>query len=301
MVFYEAAGDLWEIIDIIADDLIADAAWEEGDATWDTSVKTGESARRVCHHIADDIWLSLIQGNVERQASPNAERAKGLIIVISDAWNAGTHVPEGNLQVAYVPFEGKSTTPVNADLADFQIVYKLFTGAGGFALVGVPPANATDNYQSNFIVIVERNASKLYADGYTNFYIFTDGNYIHARFHDNACGAALFGETVKWQRYTRPFLLQAHAEPAWERTYEAYKSVTNGKAYFTKPLLHNDTVGRTPWLQPLFWLAIDSAKANLADDDEIAMPAPDTQTYQVTVKDGPDSAVYIWYAIIKTE
>ncbi|GAH42944.1 unnamed protein product, partial [marine sediment metagenome] len=287
--------------DTIADDLIGDAAWEEGDATWDTSVKTGESARRVCHHIADDIWLSLIQGNVERQASPQAPRAKGLILVISDDWDGVNHEPFGNIQVAYVPFEGKTSAGVNADLADFQIVYKLFTGAGGFALVGVPPANATDNYQSNFIVIVERNASKLYADGFTNFYIFVDGNYFHAMFHDYACGASLFGEDVKYWKYTRPFLLQAHAEPAWQKPYKAYKSVTNGKAYFMKPILHNDLVGRTPWLQPLFWIAIDSSKANLADDDEIAMPAPDTQTYQVTRKDGPDSATYIWYAIIKTE
>lgn len=255
----------------------------------------------MCHHIADDIYLSLIQCNTQRQASPYAECAKGLIIVISDAWDGVNHEPDGTIQIVFVPFEGKSTTPVNADLADFQIVHKLFTGAGGFALVGIPPANATDNYQSNFIVVVERNASKLYADGYTNFYILVDGNYIFSRFHDYDCGADLYGENVRWQRYTRPFHLQAHAEPAWQKPYKAYKSVTNGKAYFMKPILHNDTVGRTPWLQPLFWIPISSSKANLADDDEISMPAPDTQTYQVTIKDSPDSAVYIWYAIIKTE
>jgi len=301
MVWYEAANDLWEIIDTIADDLIGDAAWEEGDATWDTSVKTGESARRVCHHIADDIWLSLIQCNTQRRDNPYSEHAKGLILVISDAWNAGTHEPDGNIQVVFVPFEGKSSSGVNADLADFQIVHKLFTGAGGFALVGVPPANATDNYQSNFIVIVERNASKLYADGFTNFYIFVDGNYFYSRFHEYPCGASLFGEDVKWHRYTRALQFQAHAEPAWQKPYKAYKSVTNGKAYFMKPILHNDTVGRKPWLQPLFWIPINSSKANLADDDEISMPAPDTQTYQVTIKNSPDSAVHIWYAIIKTE
>ncbi|MBA7684307.1 hypothetical protein ES703_92700 [subsurface metagenome] len=40
MTWYEASKDLWEIIDIIADDLIGDAAWEEGDATWDTSARS---------------------------------------------------------------------------------------------------------------------------------------------------------------------------------------------------------------------------------------------------------------------
>jgi len=300
MTWYEAANDLWEIIDIIADDLIGDAAWEEGDATWDTTTKTAENARRVCHHIADDIWLALIQSNLERISS--AYRGKGLIVVISDAWNAGTHEPDGNIQVVYVPFEAKSAAGIDADLADFQIVYKLFTGSGGFALVGVPPINATDNLQSNFIAVVERNTAKIYADGYTNFYIFTDGNYINtSQFNGYDCGAAIFGVAVRWYRYTRPFHLQTHEKPAWEEGYNAFKSIADGKAYFMKPILHNEVTGVYPWLQPEFWIATDSVKVNLADDDEIAMPAPATKKYQVTIKQSPDSALYIHYAIIKTE
>jgi len=297
MGWYEASNDLWEIIDIIADDLIADAAWEEGDATWDTTTKTNENARRVVHHIADDIYLALIQSNAERKA--NTYYGKGLIIVISDAWAANE--PSGNIQLTYIPFEARSAAGIDADLADFQIVYKLFTGSGGFALVGVPPINATDNLQSNFIAVVERNTAKLYADGYTNFYVFVDGNYINAQFNDYDCGAALFGVAVRWRRYTRALHLQAHEEPAYEAAYKAFKSLADGKAYFMKPVLHNEINGTFPWLQPEFWIAIDDTKANLADDDEIAMPAPDTKKYQVTLKQSPDSAVYIWYAIIKAE
>jgi len=302
MTWYEAVENLWEIIDQIADDLIALPEWEEGDATWDTTTKTSENARRVVHHIADDIYLGLIQSNFVRRAGAQSLYGKGLIVTISDAWAA--NAPSGNIQVVYVPFEADSSSAIDADLANFQIVYKLFTGAGGFALVGVPPANALDVYQSNFLVVVERNTAKIYADGYTNFHIFTDGNYIgygSDLFNTNNCGADLFGVNVRWYRYTHPFILQAHAEPAYEKAYKAFKSIGDGKAYFMKPVLHNDIFGVTPWLQPEFWIAIDSTKANLADDDELALPGPSTKTYQVTRKQSPDSALYLWYAIIKSE
>jgi len=308
MVWYEAAGDLWEIIDIIANDLIGDAAWEEGDATWDTTTKTVENARRVCHHIADDIWLSLIQSNFVRRAGTQAYYAKGLIIIISDAWNAGTHEPDGNKQLIYVPFEADNTVTIDADLADFQIVYKLFTSADGFALVGIPPINAADVYQSNFIVIVERISTKLYADGYSNFYIFVNGNNLRYQFNTYACGAALFGETVKMWRYSRPFHIQEYETTYYNamvheermRIYSAYKSLGDSKAYYMKPILHNELGCMYPWALAEFWIPIDNVKGNLADDDEIALPAPQTKTYQVTLKQSPDSAAYIYYAIIKT-
>jgi hypothetical protein len=305
MTFYQLTKNLWEIIDDIANDLIATAAWQEGDATWTTAVKTAENARRVVQHIADGMYLSLIQSNTQRQAGAQAYYAKGLIVVFSDGWNAGAHTPSGNIHIVYVPFEGKSATGVNADLAAFAIPYSLFTGSGGFALVGVPPINATDNYQSNFIVVVERNTAKLYADGYTNFYILADGNYINVAFNDYDCGAALFGVAVRWWRYTHPFHIQSHGTSAvpigYDRAYNAFKSIGDGKAYFMKPVLHNEITHVYPWLQPEFWIAIDSTKVNLADGDEIAMPAPATKKYMVTLKQSPDSATYIYYAIIETE
>jgi len=302
MTFYQLTKNLWEIIDVIADDLIATAAWQEGDATWTTAVKTAENARRVVQHIADGTYLSLIQCNAQRQAGATTKYAKGLLVVFSDGWNAGAHTPSGNIYVTFVPFECRNATGVNADLAAFAIPYSLFTGSGGFALVGIPPINATDDYQSNFIVIVERNTGKLYADGYTNFYILVDGNYLQTDFNTNNCGAALFGVNVRWYRYTHPFYIQSQgAGVGLDKAYSAFKSIGDGKAYFMKPVLHNEITNVYPWLQPEFWIAIDSTKANLADGDEIAMPAPATKKYMVTLKQSPDSATYIYYAIIETE
>ncbi|GAG25706.1 unnamed protein product, partial [marine sediment metagenome] len=91
------------------------------------------------------------------------------------------------------------------------------------------------------------------------------------------------------------------AQDGYQKAYSAFKSTGDNKGYFMKPVLHNDTDERSPWLQPEFWIAVDSDKINLADDDELVMPAPSTKTYQVTIKQSPDSAAYMYYAIIKTE
>jgi len=299
LTWYELSKDLWEIIDQIADDLIALPEWEEGDATWDTTTKTGENARRVVHHIADDIYLALIQCNTFRRAGSQALYAKGLIVVISDAWDGGTHEPSGNIKIVFVPFEADNST-VYADLADFEIDHQLFTGSGGFALVGVPPPHSSDIYQCSFIVVVERNTNKIYADGYTNFHMFVDGNNFNSLWNTQNSGAALFGVNVRWYRYTHAFNLQSYAD-AYQKGYYAFKSTGDNKAYFMKPVLHNDTNERSPWLQPEFWIAVSSSKTNLADDDVLAMPAPSTKSYQVTLKQSPDYTAYIRYAIIKTE
>jgi len=300
LTWYELSKDLWEIIDQIADDLIGDAAWQEGDPTWDTTTKTGENARRVCHHIADDIYLALIQSNTatSRRSGASALYAKGLIVVISDAWDGGAHEPSGNIQIVFVPFEADNGAVV-ADLADFEIDHKLFTGSSGFALVGVPPPNASDIYQCSFLVVVERNTNKIYADGFTNFHIYVDGNNFNSLWNTQNSGTALFGVNVRWYRYTHAFTLQA--QDAYQKAYLAFKSTGDNKAYFMKPVLHNDTGERSPWLQPEFWIAVSSSKTNLADDDVLAMPVPSTKTYQVTLKQSPDYTNYLRYAIIKTE
>ena len=298
MTWYDSVGKLYEIIDIIANDLIALADWEEGDATWDTTVRTSENAKRVVHHIADDIYLALIAGNLSRRAGTQAMYGKGLLLVISDAWNAGTHEPDGNKQIVFVPFEAHTAT-VTADMETLDITYEMFTGAAGFAIVGIPAIH-TDNRQSNFMVIVERNTNKLYADGYSNFYVYTTGNYISALFNTYTCGAAKFGLDVKYWKYTRHFNVQSQTNVL--TLYGLYISLADSKAYYMKPLLYNETdYYRYPWAQAEFFVPVNTAKLNVADGDEIALPAPETKKYQVCLKQSPDSATYIYFCIIKAE
>lgn len=292
-----SVAPLWEIIDKIAGDLIALPEWEEGDATWTTADKTLTNARRVCHHIADDIYLSLVIENGNQYHYSTSYRWRGLVIILSSAWDAGAHQPDGTKYYTFAGFEGDSST-VYGDLAVLGIDYRLFICPSGFALVGVPSPNTLDIYQSSFIVVVERNTNKIYADGFTNFYIFVDGNYYQSRFNTYATVFPLFGVNYKWWRYSRAFTLQSQS--GYETIYSAIVSQADDKVYFAKPILYNDGSNLSPIYQGEMFIMVDSTRG-LVDDDEIALPAPSTKKYQVTIKQSPDSAVYMQYGIMKAE
>ncbi len=282
---------LWEIIDQIADALIALPEWEEGDATWDTTTKTDQNARRVVHHIADDEYLSLIMGN---GTLTNVYKWKGLILIFSSGWDAVAHEPDGSKYYTFAGFESNGTN-LATDLALLEVDYRLFTWVSGFALVGVPLSHA-DIRQSCFIAVVERNASKLYADGFTNFYIFTDGNVYYPQFNDNQSTTPLFGVNYKWWKYSRPFAFQS--QTGFESPYDAIASRGDDKAYFTKPILHNAADHLSPIYQGEMFLMVDETRG-LVDDDEIALAG--TKKYQIAIKQSPDSIIYLSYAIMKAE
>ncbi|GAG25703.1 unnamed protein product, partial [marine sediment metagenome] len=133
---YEASvAPLWEIMDKIANDLIALPEWEEGDATWTTATKTDQNARRVVHHIADDIYLSLVMENGLQYNASGSYRWRGLVIILSSAWDVGAHEPDGTKYYTFAGFESDNST-IYGDLAVLDLDYRLFISSSGFALVG---------------------------------------------------------------------------------------------------------------------------------------------------------------------
>lgn len=297
MTFTAYVKPLHEIIDDIADALIATADWEEGDATWDTSDTTLQNARRVVHHIADDVYLSLIMENGSQYNYSTSYYWRGLFLVFSSGWDDVAHEPDGSMYYTFAGYNGRSTS-ISYDLAKEPVDYRLYTGVDGFALVGVPAPSAYFNRQSSFIVVVERNTSKLYADGFTNFYMFVDGNYLSTQYNTYNTAYTRFGNTFKWWKYSHPFVLQS--QTGWETPYDATLSRGDDLAYFAKPILHNDTDAKSPVFQAELFLMVDyfSKVGGLTDDDEIVMNG---KKYQVTVKQSPDSAVYMEYGIKKAE
>lgn len=286
----------WEIIDQIADELIALPEWEEGDATWDTSDKTLQNARRVVHHIADDEYVSLIMENGIQYHSASSHSWRGLVIIFSSGWDAVGHKPDGTKYYTFAGFEGAGAY-VTADLATLDVDYRLFTWEEGFALVGVPLPR-TDSKQSSFIAVVERNTVKLYADGFTNFYVFVDGSYFDSYFNSHTTNYKLFDVNYKWWKYSRPFTLQS--QTGFESPYDAIVSKGDDKAYFTKPIMHNAADNLSPIYQGEMFMMVTNDRG-LVDDDEIAEPGPSTKKYQVAIKQSPNFYSYMSYAIMKAE
>lgn len=296
-----SVNKLYEIIDKIADELIALPEWEEGDATWDTTVKTNYDAKRVVHHIADDIYLALVMENRKYQKSDTTYWT-GLVIIISSAWDAGNHEPSGSVYGTIVGFEQDTANAIEADLALLEIYFRLFTYSEGFTLEGVPSIHTADNSQSNFRAIVERNTNKFYADTFTNFYIFVDGNLFQSDLYNYDCSYSYFTAARKFRYYkiTRPFVFQ-HISSGIEYPLLARIMLSDSKVYYVKPIIHNDVDLKHPIFQAESYMDMTFDNYGFLDEDEIVEPGPSTKKFQVLLKQSPNSATYDYHIIMKAE
>lgn len=233
---------------------------------------------------------------------------KGIRFVFSASWDAGTHAYSTSNQSTFVGFEGRgrNNAYVNADLATLMVTYYLWVenNGNGFAIMGKPEPDATDAEQQSFIIVVERNPTKEYADGYTNFYLYSVMN-IYAELYDydnvtsiNRQRSYLRPFAFQWPDYTydttthpNGYGISFVATP----TYYAYKSNGDNKVYFVKPLMHN-TIGQiAPIFQgQLFFMW--SEGAGLIDGDIVSMEGSTTK-YLCKGLDSVDSTNRINYAI----
>jgi hypothetical protein len=312
MTYASGAKKLWEIIDDIAAGLIASPGgyWTDADVTWDTSVRTGNSARRVLKYLngSEEFYVALEQINQTNglyyfQANPYYY-GKGLRIVFSLTWDGTGHTYPASNQSMFIPFETNgngSSSYVSADLATLMVTYFLWYDATGFALMGKPEPSADVNQQS-FIAVVERNASKYYADGYTNFFGFSQLNILH--YYDGNLAS-----TTRQRGILRPFAFQypdGASRTSYANngngisfvplpTYYAYKSVGNGKVYYVKPIVNNLASQLAPILQSeLFFMW--SETLGIVDGDIVAIEGTSTK-YLCKALDSPDTTARINFAI----
>ncbi len=106
MTYASGAKKIWEIIDDIAAGLIASAGgyWSNGDATWTTTTKTGNLARRCIKYLngTEEFYVALEQINQTNgiyyyQTVGNRWYGKGLRIVFSLTWDSVNHTyPSSN-------------------------------------------------------------------------------------------------------------------------------------------------------------------------------------------------------------
>ncbi|SNQ59541.1 hypothetical protein [Candidatus Methanoperedens nitratireducens] len=310
MTYASGAKKLWEIIDDIAAGLIASPGgyWSDADVTWTTTDKTQNNARRALKYLngSEEFYVALEQINITNgyyyyQRNP-WYYGKGLRIVFSLTWDSVGHTYSASNQSTLIPFEARYNGGVTADMATLMVTYFLWYDATGFALMGKPEPNATDDYQGSFIAVVERNASKYYSDGYTNFFSFSQTSL--TQYADYALSSIQRPRGI-----LRPFSYQY---PDWASygsysnngngisfvplpTYYAYKSAGNGKVYYVKPIMNNLNSQLAPIFQSeLFFMWTESQ--GIVDGDVVAIEGSSTK-YLCKALDSPDSVSRINFAI----
>lgn len=205
---------LADIVEEIAVGLIASTGgyWTDADATWTTTTKTENNARRALKYEngTEIIYLALEAINETNGLQLNYTTwgscsyggytynyAKGIRITCSLTWDSVKHFYPLSVHTVFIPYEtygidygwsnwgnccnwgntvyGYTTTDISNTLLSLD--YWLWIDANGFALMGRPIANSTDPGQQSFIAVIERIPTKEFTDEYTNFFGFFQMNY----------------------------------------------------------------------------------------------------------------------------
>ena len=309
MGYTSGAKIIYDIIDEICAALIASSGgyWSDGDATWTTTTKTNENGRRCMKYTngAEVIYWAFEISNVQNTWY-TAQYGRGIVITASATWDSGTHTYPVSNQSTYIPFEAHTTTN-SIDLATLQCTYYLWVEAAGFVLMFKPEPSGNSEQNSIFLVI-ERNANKEYSDGYSNFYLMTLGN-IWGCLYSGGYDIALISK-YNWRCILRPFAYQ-YPNTSGSRYssgsngygvsyvpspgYYAFKSAGNGKVYYVKPIINNQSNQLSPIFQAELWFPW-SESIGLVDGDVIAIEGQTTK-FLCKSLDSPDSTARLLYAI----
>lgn len=233
---------------------------------------------------------------------------KGIRITFSQSWDYTAHTYPTSNQSSFIGFESCQYCGVSADLATLMVTYYLWVDSTGFVIMGKPEPTG-DNQQQSFITVVERNPSKEYADGYTNFFCYTAGNIWQQLYDGNNIGSIYRSRSI-----LRPFAFQ-WPDGGGQTTagangngisfvplpsYYAFRSgvvgtTGNNKVYYVKPMLHNMVGQIAPIFQSdLFFLW--SEGVGLIDGDVVSIDGRTTK-YLCKALDSTDSINRLTYAI----
>lgn len=279
-----------------------------GQLTVDAALNTAHATGNSVKGLTFEIYMAM---EIINQSSGlgfhyyNWKYGKGIRYVFSASWDALTHTYPTSNQSTFAAFENCDNCGNGVDLATMVVTYYLWLedNGNGFALMGKPEPTG-NSLQESFITVVERNPNKEYADGYTNFYLYTVTN-IYPELYEGSDVTSI----IRQRSFLRPFAFQwpdygsdttTHpngygisfiATP----TYYAYKSNGDNKVYFVKPLIHNAMGSINPIFQSsLFFMW--SEGVGLIDGDIVSMEGQTTK-YLCKSLDSPDSTSRINYAI----
>ncbi len=317
MVFSLGAKVLPDIIDEIASKLISSTdlvdnqpKWTDADTTWNTSNRTAINARRVLKYTngTEVIYLALESRN--SWYSPyDGHTAKGMRITFSATWDNINHTYGTTNQQSSMPFEDFSGIyqPLS-DLSTELLTYYLWVESNGFVLMAKPnPTGA--NYQNSFIMVVERNPNKEYADGYSNFYCYNVNNIWGSLSRVGFTYGDVQHSFLRPFAYDWPEVQNAGAIPFYycmasgsmERYY-AFLATANNVVYYRKPIISNNKiepgqadVAMAPIFTAELWFPW-SEQAGLVDGDIIQIQGSTTQ-FLCKSLDSPSNTNRLIYAI----
>lgn len=299
MPFFSGNMDMDGLIDLYADQLIATGAWVTADAGLPAGA---HPAARALQHATDPNFFVYMARRYTLNIA-NSWQANEILIQLSTGFNTGTHLPSGTIQTTGIMAEGAtSSQPGNYNKAGTHWTW--IDASGITSLVSWSPTSLVEF--STFFTL-ERNTSKEYADGFSNFFcasIPNDNPFLGS----NSAGGQYYGNgnsssNFDWQRalILRPFNFVEWNDynNSLAPFFGAYRSLANSKVYFEFPFFSNNQapLQRMPIAQTARFFLVQPGQG-LSDGDLVTyVSGPNTYTYLVKLLQSPDSVNYAPWAI----
>lgn len=319
MVYTSGLKVLASLVDEMANSLISSTDsvdglnhWSNADTTWDTSIRTGNSAKRALkYQNGSEIIYVAFEARNTWFGNWSDRSAKGLRITFSSSWDNITHTYVGAIQQTSIPFITYSGSQPTVDMASIMLTYYLWIESNGLTILAKPEPTGS-NGDNSFFIALERNPNKFYNDNQSNFYCYNIMN-----MWPTFCGYQWIAEPDLHRSFLRPFIYKwpgtnvsdrtplnySLAFGNFDRSY-AFKSAGNGKIYYVKPVIYNNLLDygqSSTWINPVpifqselwfFW----SENMGLIDGDVVAVEGQPTK-YLIKALDSPDSTSKLTYAI----
>lgn len=258
MGYTSEIDDLADLIEKIANELIATGGWSNGDVTWTTVDKTENNARR-CLYQSDGLYMALEMINqTEGLYIGGSCWAKGLRVTFSTDWDVENHIYIAPYYQTFNQFVASYGPVYYDDLATLTMNSARWTSAAGFVLHGAPPESVTADMPGTFLITVTRITDKFYADGFTNFFCYSRCSRLQYDYVDDA----------RHKSVIRPWIFQENNENRGFMNVFAAKRCISGLTLFVYPLFFNDLINVKPVAQSSLFLFYT---AGLTDGDILAV------------------------------
>jgi hypothetical protein len=308
MPFFSGASTMDALIDLMANQLIATGAW--GDASGGALPSGASPANRALVHLVDANFYVHIDRNIVTGFGGGSSKGSwNEIRVRISTGHTGT-APSGTIQTTGIPLEagtlGTSTTQVTANNSNLS--HWTWVDAAGFTTQVQGAVRGSFQIYACFFTL-ERNTSKEYADGYTNFFVAAAPNMNpssggtssnnHGTYYGNGTTSSNFDAQRAF--VCRPFNYQEYnaASNAVNWFFGSFRSGGNSKVYFTFPYFSNN---QAP-LQPSFiaqttrFFRVEPGQG-LADGDLVTYAlGGNTFTYLVKTLQSASSSAYTPWAV----
>ncbi len=295
------------LLNKIANELIATGSWLDADPAV-------AGTKRVVTHAVDANFFILFERIVSPGLSNNTNfRLNEIKVTISSGFDTVSHLPTGTQEITTIPAElwqkGNSGNQffLAGDVGNGNKTgqYWMWVDASSVTLFVTWLSSSVYDYTVFFHL--ERNVTKEYADGFTNFFFVSLVNEdrqvnVSSQFFKvyQVGNTGISDYSPGRRQYVRPFNTSTVSyTQGIETFFDCYKSAGNAKVYFQFPYYSNnlDSARRTPIAQTKSWFRVGLA-LGVADGDLIDwVNGAETWKFLAKTLQSPDSTSFLTLAI----